>query len=38
MRNTTAGLTRGRPVDAEIDVETSDTIVHLPLTSRIRGC
>jgi hypothetical protein len=38
MLNDADGLFRGRPVDAKIGDETSDTIVHLPLTSRIRGC
>ena len=32
MRNDTDSLFRGRPVDAYVRVETSDKIVHLPLT------
>ena len=35
--NATDGLFRGRPVDAKIGDDTPNTIVHLPLTSRIRG-
>jgi hypothetical protein len=30
-------LFRGRPVDAKTGDETPNTIVHLPLTSRISG-
>ena len=36
--NDADGLCRGRPVDAKTGGETSNTFVHLPLTSRIRGC
>jgi hypothetical protein len=34
---TTDGLFRGRPVDAKTGDKSLNTIVHLPLTSRIRG-
>jgi hypothetical protein len=38
MHNIAGGLIRGRPVDTDFGVETSDAIVHLPLASRVRGC
>ena len=36
--NAAGGHIRGRPFDARIGDETPDAFVHLPLTSRIRGC
>jgi len=38
MPNIADGPFRGRPVDARHGGATPKTLVHLPLTGRIRGC